>query len=244
MSLPIAIAFLFDLRLFPYSWFCGHTWSLAVEEQFYLIFPAIWIFCRPRWRSSLIALTLLLCAIWNVTLALSQEQNPIFDTRARAGFASICCGVLIAIHEERFRRFIRRVSGWLVLLVGIAILIHPVPHGDLPEAVYTGFLMAPAIGLVLIYSLDCGGWLQRVLCSRPMQAVGLTSYGVYLWQQLFTGPVTFYSKVARATPIFLPLLLVVVPLSYLFVEKPAMRVGKRLSDRVRAKISGQPTGIV
>ena len=80
-------------------------------------------------------------------------------------------------------------------------------------------------------------WLRAFLLARPVQAVGLTSYGIYLWQQLFTGPKGFY--IGRGVVLwYLPwLLLVIVPLSYRFIEKPAMRYGKMLSRRVRESSS-------
>jgi len=64
-----------------------------------------------------------------------------------------------------------------------------------------------------------------------------------LWQQLFTGPQTFLSDTGQFIPTFLgagriipqllPLLCLIVPLSYFFIEKPAMRYGKFLSRRTR-----------
>jgi peptidoglycan/LPS O-acetylase OafA/YrhL len=69
-----------------------------------------------------------------------------------------------------------------------------------------------------------------------VQAVGLTSYGIYLWQQLFTMPAAYFPAQPSFTRFLLPLLGVIVPLSYFFVEKPAMRLGKSLSAKLRTKL--------
>ncbi|WP_263354814.1 acyltransferase family protein [Acidicapsa acidisoli] len=235
VSLAIAAAFLADVNVLPGSWFFGHTWSLAVEEQFYLIFPTLWILSRRRWRAFVFACVFLLCLVWNLSLAVSHQVNPAVDARTRVGFACICFGVLMAVHERPVRHFAARVPGWIVSLVALTLLIHPVPHGAFNESLFSALLMPPAIGLILMHSLECGGWLRSFLCSRPIQAVGITSYGIYLWQQLFTAPVSLYSWEAPGAPFFLSLLCVVVPLSYFFVEKPAIHFGKMLSKGAREK---------
>jgi peptidoglycan/LPS O-acetylase OafA/YrhL len=71
--------------------------------------------------------------------------------------------------------------------------------------------------------------------------VGLTSYGIYLWQELFTGPVEDYHGAGVALTYLLPLLGVIVPISYYMVEKPAMQLGKSLSQKARQAASERKT---
>ncbi|HZD51284.1 MAG TPA: acyltransferase [Silvibacterium sp.] len=234
ISLAVAASFLYDLSFMPGSWFFAHMWSLSVEEQFYLIFPTVWILAPARWRGRTFAGIFALCAAWIIALGISHAPNPAIDARTRAGFACICFGVLMAIYEPRVRHFAARTSGWIVLVLALVLLIHPVPHGKLNEALFSALFMPPAIGLSLIYSIEHEGWLKTWLCTKPLQAVGLTSYGIYLWQQLFTAPVAFYSGAGVIIPRLVPLLFGIIPLSYFLVEKPAMRLGKRLSNPARA----------
>jgi peptidoglycan/LPS O-acetylase OafA/YrhL len=108
-------------------------------------------------------------------------------------------------------------------------LVLPVGSNNWRAVLYECLLVPPAIGLVLLFSLERGPWLRALLCSQPMQAVGLTSYGIYLWQQLFTAPKTYFYGGGQIISLFLPLLCLIVPLSYFLIERPSMRYGKFFS---------------
>jgi peptidoglycan/LPS O-acetylase OafA/YrhL len=223
-----AALFLRDFSFWHVNWLVGHTWSLAVEEQFYLIFPAMWLLTPKRWRGRVFLAAYLFCVAWNLSLA-----HPGHDNVIREGFACISCGVLMAIHEGRARRLQNRVPIFIVALVAVMLLIHPTGIGTWQAVTYECVIVPPAIGLVLFFSMERGRWLQAFLCSKPLQAIGVTSYGIYLWQQMFTAPKVSFSGAGEVIPWLLPLLCIVVPLSYFLIEKPAMRYGKSLSRRVR-----------
>lgn len=224
----IAALFLRDFSTWHVDWFVGQMWSLAVEEQFYLIFPAMWLLTSKRRRGQFFLATYLLCVAWNLSLA-----HPGHDNVIREGFACISCGVLMAIHEGRARRLQNSVPSFIVVLVALMLLLHPTGIGSWQAVTYECVIVPPAIGLVLFFSLERGRWLRAILCSKPLQAIGLTSYGVYLWQQMFTAPEANFSDAGKVIPWLLPLLCIVVPLSYFLIEKPSMRYGKALSQRVR-----------
>jgi peptidoglycan/LPS O-acetylase OafA/YrhL len=228
--------FLYDiLPAMVGNWFNGHSWSLAVEEQFYLTFPAIWLLSRKNiGRGRAVIAIYLLILGWNLASAIFW-WNHWTAFNIRAGFASICCGVIMATFESRVRALARFVPAVIVAAMGLSVLWHPAPHWNwvsvLYECVYTPF----SIMLVLAFSLERGNLLRRFLCWRPVQAIGVTSYGIYLWQELFTGRFRFYPPAGRLIPFMLPLLLVIVPCSWFLIEKPAMRFGKSLAERVRRK---------
>jgi peptidoglycan/LPS O-acetylase OafA/YrhL len=215
--------FMGDSLIVATTWFAGHTWSLAVEEQFYLIFPTAWVLTPPRWRRHAFFGAFLVFIFWSLI--------PLWRDGRVQGAACISIGVLMALHEQRVRLVVARVPAFLVALTALVLLAHPTAQGGLKEALYEGVLVPPAIALVLVFSLERAPWLRKILCSAPMQAIGLMSYGIYLWQQLFTGPKAAYHGAGRIIPLLLPALLIVVPLSYFFLEKPAMRYGKSLSLR-------------
>jgi peptidoglycan/LPS O-acetylase OafA/YrhL len=222
--------FLFDIKGTPSSWFVGHTWSLALEEQFYLIFPTMWVLTPKSWKGQVFLGVFFLISAWNLSMVYTK-WDTLTSAHTRVGFGCICCGVLMAIYEARVRALANAVPAFIVAAVALTLLLHPVGSANAKTALYESLFVPPAIGLVLLFSLGRGRWLQAFLRSKPMQAIGLTSYGIYLWQQLFTAPKTYFSGVAVIISLLLPLLCLIVPLSYSLIEKPMLSYGKSLSRR-------------
>jgi peptidoglycan/LPS O-acetylase OafA/YrhL len=82
---------------------------------------------------------------------------------------------------------------------------------------------------VLFASLTAKSAVASVLNWRWLQLLGVVSYSLYLWQQLFTGAAS--PEIGWCTQ-FPPLCILAAALSYQFVERPMMRIGHRLSAAV------------
>lgn len=229
--------FLFDLSRVPMSWFFGHTWSLAIEEQFYIVFPTLWVLLRRRWRSRVFLALFFVCVIWNVE-AVATSPHVILVANGPPGFAGICCGVLMAIHEKRARSLAKLVPGFLVGLGGCMLILRPVTSFDWRSAIYDALVVPSVIALLLLFSMERGEILRKFLRSGVMQAIGVTSYGIYLWQQLFTAPIDTYSKGGAAISWLSPVGMLIVAGSYLWIEKPAIQFGHSLSKRAK-EIAGR-----
>jgi peptidoglycan/LPS O-acetylase OafA/YrhL len=184
----------------------GHTWSLAVEEHFYLMLPFVLLALtgrQSRRLASIPALPWIAAAVFagclGVRLAVPSSGRP-FYTEVRwthyypthARIDSLFFGVFIAyfyhFRPDVMRRLTQRRA--LLMLAGI-VLIVPLASYSLLEArwiVRVGFTMAYlGYGCILlaVISTPLGeGWLGRLLSSRPARIVafiGVYSYPIYLW---------------------------------------------------------------
>jgi hypothetical protein len=213
-----------------------HTWSLAVEEQFYLLFPLLLIFLFRhavlRRRVSLLGVFLLMAV---VSLALSvwgvihQPYATFFLLPTRAW--ELLSGSMIAVLPAAWhlRMKIWREFACLLGLVGILIPIFAYTE----ETPFPGLAaLSPCLGasLVIWGCVRCddgrGTWCAHILAWRPVVFIGLISYSLYLWHW----PVLVFANYWKTEP-FSPMIktslclasLLLAILSWRFVEKPFRR---------------------
>jgi peptidoglycan/LPS O-acetylase OafA/YrhL len=217
-----------------------HSWSLAVEEQFYLLWPAALLLVGLR-RSILVsAAVILICPLIRLIELILANRYGItpfaldyhyrFDAQADA----LAMGCLLALIRERMHHvsWYRHLlaSRWLMLapLTALAISdLQPWQHPALlPFYAVPGFtIMNVAIVLTLDRAMTYPrGRVSRVLNWRPVVWVGVLSYSIYLWQEIFLRPQRpeWYTRLWLA----LPLLAVCVLASYYGVERPFLRLRK------------------
>lgn len=195
------------------QWWVAHTWSLAVEEQFYLCWPLVVTALPAAWRSPLLC-----CIIAVLTLGFII-QPPTFHSNF-ASFACLACGALVAT-SQRLRDGVSAYALTLPwLIVGVVITIAPLTPAARPVSI-----ALPLLITYLVFAGQTMGWTNVVLGSAPLRLLGRISYSLYLWQQLFLARPDFYLG-APPSLLFLP---VAVLASYWLVEKPFIRAGHRLS---------------
>ena len=141
-----------------------HYWSLAIEEQFYLLLPVVCLVMLPLGRRLFASLTML-CLVASATFAYVSRHDPqmYFHTGARA--CELLAGVVLAIVGIR-------LPSWVGLL-GLAGLF----------AVFAGALSPPHIVIALLACLVIAS-RPRLLAASPLVVIGTYSYGLYLWHPL------------------------------------------------------------
>jgi len=174
-----------------------HLWSLASEEQFYVVWPVaialLWQRSRRPERTGWILMTsgVVLSTLLAVVLAGSSGATRVYmgtDTRA----ASILCGAVAAmpISARAMSRLMRTRSGpWVLwLAVGVIALMWWRVDGATASWLFRGGLTAHAMlsaiaisGLVARREADIRGLLSRVVAGRGLQWCGRLSYSLYLW---------------------------------------------------------------
>lgn len=162
-----------------------HTWSLAIEEQFYLIFPPLLILLLPRLSSRsllgvLAALTVAALGVAAYTTAVYPAFS--FYTPTSRAWEMLAGALLAALTHQG----VARCQGGLYRLVpglALAVLVWAFLTRDLVELQHPGYDTLPVILATcgLICCADPRELVTRVLSSTPMVWVGKLSYSLYLW---------------------------------------------------------------
>ena len=203
-----------------------HTWSLSVEEQFYLCLPLALILLRRNKRLMLGALVLL----WAGSLLASVTLTPHLPTATFYLFPfrawEMLSGVLLAIwgYEVKSRWTVHPTLSWigLAMLSASALLIQPGPG-------FPGWpVILPVTGaiLILLNGADRNP-VNRVLGSPAPVFVGLISYSLYLWHWPVLTLSTYWRGAYGGAPeaaLWLALAFLLALISWALIEHPARRV--------------------
>ena len=226
-----------------------HTWSLAIEEQFYLIWPPLLVLllaCGLRLRGLLTAVlglaafsAVLPMLLWSGPGSLNRVYyGP--DTRGQS--LLLGCALGLITHAGRLptgRQAVR--VGQLFGFAGAAAIVVYSLYGSYRNAWnYTGFgltLMGlSSVAVVAAAMMMPNGPIARFLALRPLVATGRISYGLYLWHwpiflvlnSAYLGRGFVATQIIRVT-----VTVIAASLSYRFVEKPCLRLRHRFDPPVR-----------
>jgi peptidoglycan/LPS O-acetylase OafA/YrhL len=212
------------------------TWSLGVEEQFYLVWPLVLglILLRPRRVVPLVAVLLVVAAAWTLTMTTlmsMQPDSPANYWRVEYGpdtqASSLLAGCLLAVVERRhgLPRVPPRVVS--VCLFDLCVIGFCPSRLGIPSMVLWTHL--PTVALTVVVLMGRGVADGDVLARRLPIWVGQRSYGIYLWHFLFVGLVVNGSPLDTSGRMAGALLgVAVAAASYRYLEKP-------IRDRVRAR---------
>ena len=165
-----------------------HLWSLAVEEQFYVIWPlAIYFLRKIKWQ--FIFMLVFLISVITARAILWSSHIPDLNYTAFYTFTrvdGIAIGSLIALMQEMDPTFIRKNLGAIVAtLAGLNFLFYflNVPYGILPYLALCGYTTFAIIFGLLINEIVTGNnkFLNVILSNRPLIFLGKISYGLYVF---------------------------------------------------------------
>lgn len=218
----------------------GHMWSLSIEEQFYIVWPALLfllIRAGARWHRSTLGLLLVIMAVTyatTVTLLAAGVSDVFLWNATPARSIQLLAGAALALGLDGVRRHARP---WLPIIgatgmVGlIGHLVLPTVSNDTAIVVTWPVVSLCTCAVIASVVIDGRGATPKMLAARPMVAIGKVSYGLYLWHYVvFT---TLDAAVGLDTwgprLVGLALTAVVVPLSYVLIERPFLRLKERTS---------------
>lgn len=235
-----------------------HTWSLAVEEQFYLLWPLVLLAMlhkrfTPRRILAVVVLltgvTILVRAVMIVNGAWVERVYKGFDTRADSLLIGCLLGLMLSFGIIRLTPRLLELTRPLAAasLLALAYLTITASYeGQLQWApdprflYYGGFtLVALAVATVILHLMASPtGRLARALSWPPLVKVGIVSYGVYLWHyavffMIRTGEAGWADWPVQALRLGVTAILVLI--SYKYVEQPMLRLKERFATNAPRK---------
>ncbi|RWC33779.1 MAG: acyltransferase [Mesorhizobium sp.] len=215
--------------------YLSHTWSLSVEEHFYLLWPVLltflWRFAGQR-IALILAIAFIVATLWRaVDLAVWLDPYRTyyrFDTR----MSGLILGSLTAVQPWRPSRSTAALG--VIAVAVLAVLAASLPILSVASFTWAGVAIDIAsAALVLALAGDRQTYLHAALSWRPPVYIGCISYSIYLWHYPIARALRDHLD---ATPTFLivaPLTLAIAALSFEFVEKPLREMRKRQPAAVR-----------
>ena len=163
-----------------------HTWSLAVEEQFYLIFPLLFVAKSMRNAKSVligVAITIFVLSFFGALIRFGTSSTGAFFLLPYRAW-ELMAGAIVALYQLKGKQFFKtkpNVSR-LISNFGMAMIIIAIILGD-KSTRHPGLLtLLPVVGTALLIAFGREPSLtSRLLSNKLLVAIGKLSYGLYLW---------------------------------------------------------------
>lgn len=202
-----------------------HTWSLSIEEQFYVVLPVLLIFLFRYAKNSIGALILVLVLI---SLAAAEYSSRFFPESAfyllPARAWELLAGSLMAKLEFDKGRTVNPSVGKIMPSLGLILVVVSFFLFDKSTRHPSLWTVFPVVGtMLIIWFSSRGEWVTSLLSSRPFVGVGLISYSLYLWHF----PVFAFDRVMHGDHagthkyINIGLTVLLAVMTYYFIERPA-----------------------
>ena len=230
-DLLLAVTYTMNYR-FVREWPLGHLWSLAVEEQFYLLWPAT-LMLLGRTRSIRVLIGVLGIAPL-IRLALPLLGQAAAFLIWSDALASGCLLALLRQDLLRSAWYVRVLSSrWFVLVPAVALAANAVPFLKV-SWLLCETIMNLAIAMSIDWSIRNPGTAVGRFLNWPATCfIGVLSYSLYLWQQPFLNRAS--QSLYCAFPVNVALAVATAMVSYLVVEAPLLRLRMAIERRWQAK---------
>jgi peptidoglycan/LPS O-acetylase OafA/YrhL len=201
-----------------------HTWSLGVEEQFYLLFPIIAIGLYKFWRKQFLAILVGLSLLSLLFADLMEVWNKDLNFYLPfSRFWELAIGSIIAYRELNCKPSNEGLASRFLPILGLFLLIYSILFFDSKTPHPTYHTLIPIIGVALIIRFSSKhDSVGQVLGSTPFVGLGLISYSAYLWHFIIFA----FSRQASLSHsnqdmlLWIAITFVLSIISYKFIESP------------------------
>jgi peptidoglycan/LPS O-acetylase OafA/YrhL len=217
----------------------GHLWSLSVEEQFYLLWPPIVVLTKRR---TAIAVSVALIVAFPILRAVLHAAH-IGRFAGLVFFDNIMIGCLAAIIAHHAPKQLARFLSWRPMALRATAVLLMIAMNILQDNFLLAIVTVPfaytiqagcAAYLICSYAFNRAGIGYLILNARPVAYIGVLSYSLYIWQQLFfSSPQLFgwKSSPVLTFPINLALAFATAMASYHLFELPLLKLRSRLRPK-------------
>ncbi|RAX41117.1 acyltransferase family protein [Rhizobium tropici] len=172
-------------------WVLCHTWSLSIEEQFYIVWPLA-ILLVPRRMIGRLCIAVIACSLaYRLYWPLTGTPSLTRDLLPSASMDALAIGALLAVYRERTRAWPQWMRlGWMPLVAAatVALWLRPDPTTPVLDwCIWIGSEVFPLVPLVMLVGGASSGFRSGfgpLLESSPMAATGRVSYGIYLFHPI------------------------------------------------------------
>lgn len=214
-----------------------HTWSLAVEEQYYILFP---LFLMLTWRLGKSWILRILIAVFVVSLVIGHwgaynKPDATFYLLPTRGWEILIGAFIVFYLRERTHLIERKYISQSLSLVGLSLIAYAVFVYDKHTPFPSLYALVPTVGTAfVILFAHKGTFVNSLLSNKIFIGIGLISYSAYLWHQPLFALIKYRSHTDPSGPLIAVLCLITLSLAYLswqFVEKP-FRQRQKVSKKV------------